>query len=158
MSKNRLMSIAALSLIALTACSSEAPSSSSAPETPASTEAMSMADKTMETKVKAVLIYADWCGSCKVLDPKIKEVKSNNRLEDVNFVTLDYTNKNPEDFYAQAKAAGVEAPIRTLFGEKVKTGLLLLVDADDNLIIGQVTKAMTPAEILGSINAAVAAS
>lgn len=112
----------------------------------------------METKVKAVLIYADWCGSCKVLDPKIKDVQSNNRLKNVSFITLDYTNKNFEDFYTQAKTAGVEAPIKALFNEKVKTGILLLVDADDNRIVGQVTKVMTSAEILGSINAAVAAS
>ncbi|MEM8937221.1 MAG: thioredoxin family protein, partial [Pseudomonadota bacterium] len=42
-------------------------------------------------RVLAVLSYADWCGNCKVLDPKIKAAQAANAFDGVEFVTLDYT-------------------------------------------------------------------
>lgn len=112
----------------------------------------------MEAKTKAVLVYADWCGSCKILDPKIKAVQAMGPMPGVEFVTLDYTDKNADNFYAQAAAAGVEDAVRTELDGTIKTGWLLLVDVDDARVLSKVTKADDAAQITAKIKAALAAS
>lgn len=117
-----------------------------------------MSETAMETKTTAVLLYADWCSSCKILDPKIKAVQAMGAMPGLDFVTLDYTAKNPDDFYAQAAAAGVESAVRTELGGAIKTGWLLLVDMDDARVIGKVTKADDAAQIAAKLKDALAAS
>lgn len=126
-----------------------------------------MADKAKDmaqitTKTKAVLIYADWCGSCKVLDPKIKSVQSAmggmGKMPGLEFVTLDFTNKNEEAFFAQADAAGVGEAVKAYLDGTVKTGQLLLVDLDDQTVVSKITKTFEPAEMMTAIKEAIAAS
>jgi len=114
--------------------------------------------KITDVKTKAVLVYADWCGSCKILDPKLKSVRSAHQFDGVDFVVLDYTNKDVDAFYAAAAKAGVEQAIRTELDGTIKTGILLLVDADDNKVIGKVTKALSENEITTEINSALSRS
>lgn len=115
-------------------------------------------DLAMATKTKAVLVYADWCSSCKILDPKIKAVQAMGPMPGVEFVTLDYTDKNADNFYAQAAAAGVEDAVRAELDGTIKTGWLLLVDVDDARVLSKVTKDDDAAEIAAKIKAALAAS
>ena len=163
-----ITTLTAASLLALTACGQGAPDI----KTPASVN--DMASKTSEmtnkaksaaqmaTKTKAVLIYADWCGSCKVLDPKIKAVQSTlgggAALPGLEFITLDYTDKNAENFYAQAEAAGVGPAVKAYLDGTVKTGQLLLVDVDDQAVVGTVNKTLEPAQIMTALKDAVSAS
>lgn len=106
----------------------------------------------------AVLVYADWCSSCKILDPKVEAVKANQELPGVNFVTIDYTARDVDDLFAQADQQGVGEAIRQFLAEEVKTGWLLLVDLDDNRVVGKVVKSMEEAEIAGAIKATQLAS
>ncbi|MEM9599930.1 MAG: thioredoxin family protein [Pseudomonadota bacterium] len=135
-------------------------------ESPATATAMAdtpmaeaLAEKVItETKTKAVLIYADWCGSCKVLDPKIQAVQAMGSMPGVEFVTLDYTERDADDFYAQARAAGVEQAVRTELDDTIKTGWLLLVDVDDRRVLSKVTRADDTAQIVAKIEEALDAS
>lgn len=111
-----------------------------------------------DIKASAVLIYADWCGSCKILDPKLRAAQQQNEFENVRFVVLDYTDRDEEAFYTAAAEAGVGDAVRTYLDGTIKTGLLLLVDADDNKVVTKVTKTFSEAEIVDAINAAVAQS
>ncbi len=77
----------------------------------------------------AVTIYADWCPSCKVLEPKLKEVKADASVEGVKFVKLDYSARDKADFWAQAEAAGVKSAVETALKGKIKTGVVIVVDA-----------------------------
>jgi len=154
--KTSLLTSALISVLALTACSqAETPKVAvqQAEKIPAQ-----IATKTVNTKTKAVLIYADWCGSCKVLDPKIKKVQSMGNLPGLEFVTLDYTAKDSVDFYAQAEAAGVKDAVKTHLSGIIKTGQLVLVDMDDQKVVGKVTKTSEPAEILTALKDAIKAS
>ncbi|MEM6627818.1 MAG: thioredoxin domain-containing protein [Pseudomonadota bacterium] len=110
-----------------------------------------------DASLAAVLVYADWCGSCQTLDPKVNAVKDAG-VDGVEFVTLDYTAKDAEAFYAAADEAGVDGAVRAWLGETVKTGQLLLVDLDDARVIGKVDKTMSEAEIAGALKAAAAAA
>jgi len=79
-------------------------------------------------------------------------------LPGVEFVVLDYTDKDEINFYAQAEAAGVETAIRSYLNGTVKTGQLLLVDVDDKKVIKKITKKDSAPEILEKIKSAVSAS
>ena len=110
----------------------------------------------METKVKAVLIYADWCGSCKILDPKVTAAKGAFEGKGMEFVTLDFTAKDDADFFAQAEAAGVEPAIRAAMDGKIKTGQLILVSADGTKVMTTLTKALSTAELAAKFKDALA--
>jgi len=158
----RLTFIAGAAAILFAGCSptantSDAPAAK-APASQMSENAAPVKPAAMKAKTKAVLIYADWCGSCKVLDPKVKAVKAAHTLNGLEFVTLDYTSKDPAKFYAQAKAAGVEKAVRAYLDGTVKTGQLLLVDMDDKKVIGKVTKEKSRPEIVAALKTAIAAS
>ena len=113
---------------------------------------------TEDTRVLAVLSYADWCGSCKALDPKVKAVQAANRFDGVEFATIDFTSKDTDAFFADAETLGVGDTMRAVFGDKVKTGRLYLVDLDSGDVISTVDKSMAEADIAAAINAAVASS
>lgn len=114
---------------------------------------METADVQTEAQTKAVLIYADWCGSCKILDPRIKAVKESGQFdESVEFVTLDYTNRDEEAFYKAAKKAGVKKAVRSAFdGKSVKTGQMFLINAEGTEILGKITKKHSEKEIAEAI-------
>lgn len=108
-------------------------------------------------RAKAVLVYADWCGSCKALEPNVEAARSAGDLP-VEFVTLDYTDKDADAFFSQADAAGVGQAVRAKMGDSIKTGQLLLVDLDDQEVRDVVTKSDTPVMIRTKIVEAAAAS
>lgn len=142
---------------ALVACSkAEAPKAADVKvSTP---DVKQMTADVMDTKTKAVLVYADWCGSCKVLDPKVQKAKSMGAIPGLDFVTLDYTNKDPNVFYAQADEAGVGKAVRDYLDGTIKTGVLLLVDMDDEKVIGKVTKTSEAGDIVMALKKAVSES
>ena len=111
---------------------------------------------TETTRLTAVLIHADWCGSCKILDPKLKSVTGSAEFDDTVFVTLDYTQKDKTAFYQSAEAAKIATPVRDFLGDKVKTGQMLLIDMDDQKVLGVITKDMDEKAIAGALQAAAA--
>ena len=116
--------------------------------------AVPSAEQVANAKLGAVLIYADWCGSCKVLDPKVEAVKAGHNFDSTFFLTLDYTDKNIDAFYEAARAAGVNDPVKTFLGDSVKTGQLLLIDMDDQKVVEVIKKDMSEADISKAIRQA----
>ena len=111
-----------------------------------------------DTRILAVLSYADWCGSCKALDPKIKSVQSSNRFEGVEFATLDFTNRDSDSYFSNADTLGIGAVMRTQFPNKIKTGKLYLIDLDAGVLVGTIDKNMDESAITQSIQAAASLS
>lgn len=149
----------------LIACSGASDTDTTSPavvtvaDAPVSAQSMATDDAVaVETRTKAVLVYADWCGSCKVLDPKIKAVQAMGPIPGVDFVTLDYTDRDADSFYAQARDAGVETAVRTELDGTIKTGWLLLIDVDDARVLSKVTREDDTAQIATKIKDALAAS
>jgi thiol-disulfide isomerase/thioredoxin len=107
-----------------------------------------------DTKILAVMSYAEWCGSCKALDPKVKAVQAANAFDGVEFATIDYTSRDMDAFFADAETLGVTAAMRATFPDKVKTGRLYLVNMDSGEVVGTVDKSMDEAAIAAAITEA----
>ena len=107
-----------------------------------------------DTRVVAAMSHADWCGSCKALDPKIEAVRADNSFDGVQFLALDYTERDADAFYAMAAEAGIEQTIRTRFQDGVKTGFVMLIDLDTGEILAELNKDMNEADMAAVIKMA----
>ena len=70
-------------------------------------------------------MHADWCPSCKALEPTLAELKAELKGEPVLFITLDITDSaNTEQSRLLAEALGIESIMK----KNNKTGLTLVYD------------------------------
>ncbi len=107
----------------------------------------------VKPKVVGVLFYADWCASCKKLDPKIDAVKADFASKPVLFTRVDFTNdytKQQSDLLAAALNLG---PAYAEQGRK--TGFMLLLDAETKQPLGRLTSGQSEAELKQAIAAAL---
>ena len=144
--------------ILLAACSSEKAETVQTVEVKSTSAKEAMMVATEDSRLVAVLSYADWCSSCKILEPKVETVQASGAVEGVSFLTLDYTDRDVEAIFAAADAAGVGEAVRAHFAQSVTTGIMLLVDRDDKKVVSVVKKEMTNDEIAAAIQAAAAAA
>ncbi len=89
--------------------------------------------------VYAVMMHADWCGTCKALAPKISQAREKAKLDekDVLFVKLDLTNDNTKHQAAMmATALGITGVYEENAG---KTGFMLLINAESGEIMARIT-------------------
>ena len=141
--------LAASALVLVTACGQAS--------VPAS-ERAAVTAPAADTKMLAVLSYADWCGSCKALDPKVKAVQAANRFDGVEFATIDFTSRDSDAFFDDADTLGIGTPLRAEFASRIKTGKLYLIDLDTGAIVSTVDKTMDESMIADAIATAAAQS
>ena len=146
--------IGTLIAASLVACSGPANEGSTSAKAPA-TITSALAE---ETRLAAVLVYADWCGSCKVLDPKLEAAKAEGPIDGIEYIVLDYTARDDTAFFANADALGIGAPIRAKLDGSIKTGILLLVDVDDSKIVGDLRKELSTTDIRNALVEAAASA
>lgn len=106
------------------------------------------------SEIAAVRVYADWCPNCRALDPKLDAVAASGDWDGVSFVRIDYTKRDKDAVFAEADRLGVGPAIRAHFARGIKTGQLLLVDVESQVIIDVVTHKETEAGISERIRAA----
>lgn len=138
----------------LVSCSGPAEDTSIASKTPVPVTSALAED----TRLAAVLVYADWCGSCKILDPKLETAKAEGPIDGIQYVVLDYTERDDAAFFSAADALGIGAPVRAKLDGSIKTGILLLVDIDDAKIVGDLRKELSPADIRAAMVEAAASA
>ncbi len=105
--------------------------------------------------VIGVLFYADWCGSCQVLDPVIEKARGKSDLDNqpVLFVRLDLTNATSR---YQAGLLAESLGLGAIYNKNAgATGYMLLLDADTKAPVARLTKSMDANEITASIKAAI---
>lgn len=105
--------------------------------------------------VIGVLFYADWCGSCKTLDPVIEQARSESDLdsEPVLFVRLDLTDKTRS---YQAGLLAQSLGLGEVFDKNAgATGYMLLINAKTGAAISRLTKTMDAEAISASVQSAI---
>jgi hypothetical protein len=81
------------------------------------------------TELIALWMYADWCGMCKVLDPKVNQVKEGFKGRGTFFAVFDQADEFAKEQSAlHAKLLGLEHLQKEFEG---RTGLLILIDEHD---------------------------
>ena len=105
--------------------------------------------------VYAVLMYADWCGSCKALDPKITQARVNGGLDAKNvlFVTFDLTDETTS--HQAAMLADVMGIAELYESNAGKTGYMVLVNPEDGAPISKITKSLDAESISQQITEAI---
>lgn len=101
-----------------------------------------------------IKVHADWCGSCKALVPILKEVQAEVADQPVLFVELDVTDST---LTSQARLLAAALDVEDHFKANNKTGLVLLINAQDHTLLETVTKQNSAAEIVGKIETHLAA-
>lgn len=140
--------------LSLTACQAATDSPSLVQDTAVLTAtemAATTARKATATPVKAVRIYADWCSKCKALDAKLEGLKTEHDFTNVEFIYLDYTAKDPDIFYAQARELGIEGQVKAVMGERVRTGQMFIFDAQSGEKLHAITHDMAEADISAAL-------
>ncbi len=105
--------------------------------------------------VYGVLFYADWCGSCKALDPKVAEARKEAKLDnqDILFVTLNLTDETTKH---QATMMATTLGISDLYDSNAgKTGFMLLLNAETGEKLAQLTMKMEVGDIATRIQESV---
>ncbi|MEL7489581.1 MAG: hypothetical protein AAGJ73_02590 [Pseudomonadota bacterium] len=143
----RILFVAAVAAI-LAACSGETADTATST---AKAEAIAQ-----DTRVAAVLIRADWCSSCKIIEPKLTEVKIDGPIEGLQHITMDYTNRDKDAFYEAAEKLGVADAVRDHLEGDVKTGIILLVDMETKSVVADLRKELSEDELKAAMVKSVA--
>ena len=89
-------------------------------------------------KVLAVKFHADWCGSCKTIEPRFRDLHDKFDGKQVAFVTLDVTNRT-KSLQAEMLAARLELD-HTWKRPEPDTGFILVIDAQSGAVRDKLTK------------------
>ncbi len=85
------------------------------------------------SKVMGILMYADWCASCKILDPKLQVVRPEFDRSDILFLRFDFTD---EGTTFQSNMLAQTIGLAELFERNGgRTGYMVLVDRATGEII-----------------------
>jgi thiol-disulfide isomerase/thioredoxin len=97
-------------------------------------------------EVRAMFSYADWCGPCAALEPKLVEAIGKTGLE-VELVYLDFTDLSVENRLVQFERAYPLSEDDFLEGGRfLKTGFAyVLADGD---LVGEIRSTMATTEII----------
>ena len=96
--------------------------------------------KAEKSDVTAVFVRADWCSSCKVMDPRVSKVMADPTFRNVNFIALDYTDRNKDAFWAAAAKAGVGDALKATENGKIKTGVFYIIDTKASQSLARLNK------------------
>lgn len=100
-----------------------------------------------------VKIHADWCGTCKILEPKIAAVQQKLYQAPVRFITLDVTDEARTE---KSQALATELGINEIFfqGNKniEKTGTVAIFNLEKQEVVGKLTKDDEVPQMVEKIN------
>lgn len=104
-------------------------------------------------KLVGLLFHADWCASCKALEPKLQAVKKDFAGEPVLFTRLDLTDAATK---GQSALLAAQLGLSSAFAENAsKTGFMLLLDATTGRTLAKLTKTHSEEELRHEIRRAL---
>ena len=100
-----------------------------------------------------VVFYADWCGSCKTLDPNVEAAQAELGDAPVWFTRFDLTDDSTRQ---QSEYMAALTGLNAIYEQHAsKTGFMLLIDPSTGSVVERFTKNDSSAEIARSIGAAL---
>jgi len=101
-------------------------------------------------QVMIVKFYADWCGSCKVMQPELDKFLESTKDKSTLYVHFDLTDEQTRQKSAYlAHSLGLE----NIYKEHAaKTGFALLIDSASKTPEGKITKDMSSEEMLAMLD------
>jgi thiol-disulfide isomerase/thioredoxin len=110
--------------------------------------------KVERPKVLAVLFYADWCASCKALEPKLNKVKRDFEGKPILFTRFDLTDEFTNDQSARYAAL---LGLANYYTENAgKTGYMLLIDSQSKKVLGRINKQDSSEAMKAALTSALA--
>ncbi|MGF1669683.1 MAG: TlpA family protein disulfide reductase [Balneolaceae bacterium] len=108
---------------------------------------------TSEPKVIAVTMHGDWCGKCKIMDPKLNSIKAEFKDTGILFTILDMTN----DF--TKSQAGLQARVMGIYDlfeqHEGRTGYTVIIDAETGKEIDRITHDLSEDEMRSKLRAVI---
>ena len=106
--------------------------------------------ETMEERPRlvAAMFRSSWCGACRILEPRVDDVREDYQDAAVEFIRFDFTLGRRAGLRERAEEAGISEVFLELEG---RTGFMLLIDRDT----GQVFEAVTTDHNRDNIRAAL---
>jgi thiol-disulfide isomerase/thioredoxin len=87
-------------------------------------------------RLVAAMFRSSWCGACRILEPRIDDVRPDYADAGVEFVRFDFTLGQRQS----VRDLAVEAGITELYDELVgRTGFMVLMDRDSGTVFEIVT-------------------
>lgn len=103
----------------------------------------------------AIKYHADWCGSCQILGPAMKEAMAMDDFPAVTSITFDMTDDTTKESSAALAASNA---LSDFYNPSGKTGYVLLIDAQTKTPLAKITKANDAAAITAVVKAVAARS
>ena len=99
----------------------------------------------MAPQVVGLMFHSDHCGSCKILDPKVKAAQASFAKEPILFLTFDHTDAATQ---TQAALLADATGMGEIYAAQNKaSGFMLLVDPNSREVMAKLSRDMSVAEI-----------
>lgn len=99
-------------------------------------------------RLVAAMFRSSWCASCRIIEPRIDDVREDYEDAAVEFIRFDFTLGRRGELRERAEDAGISDVFLQLEG---RTGFMLLIDRET----GQVFEAVTTSYDRDNIRAAL---
>lgn len=103
-------------------------------------------------KTNLVLFYSDYCGQCKILEPKLKEALNDVDKGAITFIKFDYTDRDRIMASKDVAAENGLTELQKKYG--AKTGFAILTDSDGHEL-GQLSASDSVEELYKKITGAL---
>jgi len=110
--------------------------------------------KVAAPKLIALQFHADWCGSCKTIDPRLAKARESLGDQPVLWITLDQTDKAGKlQSELMVSTLGLDAMYSAT---KKRTGFIVLLDAQTRKPVARITKQHDADQIVEAVKTALA--
>lgn len=118
--------------------------------------ALTFAATAHAAELGAIQFYADWCASCKVLDPKAMPILERYAESDgLDVVRLDLTERSDDNEAAQRRIAEAHGAATIFDRFAPATGLIVLYDVESAETFAVINQNFSAAEIEAAVDAAL---
>jgi thiol-disulfide isomerase/thioredoxin len=115
--------------------------------------AHAQADAAEEPRLVAALFRSNWCGPCKILEPRYEQVMAGYGEAPLEQVRFDSSFGRRGALAERASAEGIRSVYDATSGA---TGFVLLIDRDTQDVLARITVEYSEADIAGALDYALA--